>query len=396
MKEFPKLSLQELEEVLNLSIKHDRENKLITFFAQLSAFTDEDQFNVSFNAPSATGKSYIPLEIASLFPPEDVMELGYCSPQSFFHAAEFNKESGDFIMDLSRKIIIFVDQPNPDLLSRLRSILSHDKKEMITKITDKSERKGMRTKTVRIIGYPSVIHCSAGLRMDEQEATRMFLLSPEISQEKIYSAVHEKAMKDANRSIYRYIQGNNEKRVMLQSRIRAIRDAHITQIVVPNPEAVFERFVAKYKSLKPRHSRDIGRVLSLAKIHALLNLWDRTRNNSVLETCEEDINGAFKIWDFISKSQDLNLPPYNLEFFEKIVIPASSSDSGYATKRKIIETHLRVYGRPLDDWRFRVQIIPTLEGAGLLSIENDPSDARSRVYRPIITTNGTDGDVGCI
>ena len=50
---------------------------------------------------------------------------------SFFHdAAGYDKEKNIYIIDLSRKILIFLDQPHNQLLERLRPILSHDKKEI--------------------------------------------------------------------------------------------------------------------------------------------------------------------------------------------------------------------------------------------------------------------------
>ena len=84
-KKFPPLSIDQLNEILGLTIKSDNNNKIITFLSLLSAFTDNNQFNISFNAPSSSGKSYIPLEISSLFPKEDVRCIGHASPTSFFH-----------------------------------------------------------------------------------------------------------------------------------------------------------------------------------------------------------------------------------------------------------------------------------------------------------------------
>src|SRR3989344_2991109 len=114
---FKPLNAQDLAEILGLTIKRDDTNKVITFLAQLSAYTYDSQINLSFNAPSSTGKSFIPTEIANLFPQEDVMEVGYCSPTAFFHDyGKFDKEAGGYFVDLSRKIIIFLDQPHTLLL----------------------------------------------------------------------------------------------------------------------------------------------------------------------------------------------------------------------------------------------------------------------------------------
>ncbi|PIR78184.1 MAG: hypothetical protein COU28_03035, partial [Candidatus Magasanikbacteria bacterium CG10_big_fil_rev_8_21_14_0_10_36_16] len=183
---FKPLTSEDIIRVLGLTIKKDEENKLITFLCALSAYTEQSQFNLSFNAPSSTGKSFIPMEVSTLFPNEDVMKLGDCSPKAFFHEqGDYDKETNTMLVDLSRKILIFLDQPHNSLLERLRSLLSHDQKEMISKITDKNQKGGNKTKTVILRGYPAVIFCSAGLEIDEQESTRFILLSPQTSQEKL-------------------------------------------------------------------------------------------------------------------------------------------------------------------------------------------------------------------
>lgn len=82
-KDLKPLTIDQVIKILGLTIKRDETNKIITFLAQLSAYTEDSQINISFNAPSSTGKSFIPLEIVSLFPDEDVIKLGNCSPTAF-------------------------------------------------------------------------------------------------------------------------------------------------------------------------------------------------------------------------------------------------------------------------------------------------------------------------
>src|SRR3989338_1037696 len=98
---FPILSIEELLEILGLTIKKDETNKLITFLCLLSTYTENAQFNISFNAPSSTGKTYLPLEVSALFPEEDVKAIGYCSPTAFFHdKCEYDQEKDMLIADL--------------------------------------------------------------------------------------------------------------------------------------------------------------------------------------------------------------------------------------------------------------------------------------------------------
>lgn len=388
---FTPMSIEELVDILGLTIKRDDHNKVVAFLAQLTAYTEDSQLNISFNAPSSTGKSYIPTEVAKLFPSEDVVEIGYTSPTAFFHdAGEFNKERGGYIVNLSRKIMIFLDQPHDMLLQHLRPMLSHDKKEICIKITDKSQKHGLRTKNVFLIGFPVVIFCTAGLKSDEQETTRFILLSPEIGQEKIREAVQSKINKESNDKFYGDQLITDSKRSLLRQRIIAIKEAGIKSINITNRDLVEILFMNSVGILKPRHQRDIGKVISLIKALALLNLWFRKQEDGILFADDDDITQAFKIWEIISESQELNLPPYVYNLYRDVILVAfrgRNSESGGGvmvglSRPDIMKKHHEVYGRFLPDWQLRQQIIPQLETAGLVLQEPDPVDKRRILIYP--------------
>jgi len=402
--QFKPLFSEDLVKILGLTIKRDQENKLITFFCELSAYTEDSQFNISFNAPSSTGKSYIPTEIAKLFPEQDVIEIGYCSPTAFFHdVGQYVKELNGYIADLSRKILIFLDQPHTLLLQHLRPMLSHDKKEIRLKITDKTQKYGIKTKNIILKGYPAVIFCTAGLRIDEQEATRFLLLSPETNQEKIREAIFEKLRKEIDPGAYKQWLDENPERQLLKERIRAIRLTNIKDIKIANPDKIEKSFFDKNKTLKPRHTRDIGRLIALVKAFALLNLWFRNKDDSTVIANETDIEEAFKVWETISDSQELGLPPYIYQLYQEVIVPAYKEKNegrteGFKevtgqlglTRQDIIQNHYQVYGRFLPDWQLRQQIIPMLESAGLIRQEQDPNDKRKVLIYPtaLLTISG--------
>jgi DNA primase len=398
--QFKPLSLQDLMATLGLTIKQDNENKITTFLCELSAFTDNAQFNISYNAPSSTGKSYIPTEIARLFPEEDVIELAYCSPTAFFHdTGEWNKETKGYVVDLSRKILIFLDQPHNELLARLRPLLSHDKKEICLKITDKSQKAGLRTKNVLLKGYPSVIFCTAGLRIDEQETTRFLLLSPEVNQEKIRQGILESIRKEADADSYKDWLDENPERKMLKERIRAIKLENIGQIKIENYKDLIEKFFNNNKVLKPRHQRDIKRLASIIKSLALINLWWRERNEDTITANTEDVEQAFKIWGAISESQDLNLPPYIYSLYQKVILKAweeKNSQQGLPviglSRQEILQKHFEVYGRMLDTNQLRQQILPMLETTGLIIQEQDQKDKRKILIYPTTQIHKNNGE----
>src|SRR3989344_4183227 len=393
---FQPLIAQELIKILGLTIKKDEENKIVTFLCELSAYTENCQFNISFNAPSSTGKSFIPTEIAKLFPQEDIIEMAYCSPTAFFHEVgepDPNRK-GHILIDLSRKIMIFLDQPHAQLLERLRPILSHDKKEVTVKITDKAQKQGMRTKNITLRGYPSVIFCTAGLKIDEQEATRFLLLSPEVNQDKIRQGISEVIRKESDNQKYSDGLNENPERQLLKDRIRAIKEADIKEVKIINEQYIRERFFSDNKSLKPRHQRDIKRVLAIIKSLALLNLWWREKDGSTITANEEDIEEGFKIWDKISVSQEHNLPPYVYDLFKEVIMPAwEEKDIGMAsgglTRQEILQKHYAVYGRTLDGNQLRQQILPMLETTGLVSQEPDRDDKRRMLVYPNIPASSS-------
>lgn len=388
---FKPMSTEDLEQVLGKTIKRDNSNKIIAFLAQLSAYTENAQLNVSFNAPSSSGKSFIPTEIAKLFPQEDVVEVGYCSPTAFFHqVGNFDKEKGGYIVDLSRKILIFLDQPHTMLLQHLRPMLSHDKKEIQLKITDKSQKAGLRTKNIFLRGFPTVIFCTAGLRIDEQESTRFLLLSPEINEEKIREAIIERIRREADSKAYEERLAADPERAMLISRIQAVKEEGVGDIKIPQMDIVEKRFLERIKGFKPRHSRDIGKVLSLIKAFALLNLWFREREGSIILANEQDIEEAYEIWDLISESQELNLPPYVYNLFKEVILAAYKDRNGEGdvamriglSRQDIMNKHYDLKGRFLPDWQLRQQIIPALEMSGLIAQEPDQNDKRKMLIFP--------------
>jgi hypothetical protein len=399
------MGIEEIKGILGLTIKRDDTNKAIQFLGMLLAYTEDSQINISNRGPSSTGKSYIPIELASLyFPPQDVIMIAYSSPTAFFHdQGEWDDVERVIRINLDRKILVFLDQPHDELLKRLRPLLSHDRKELLVKITDKREKKGMRTKNVKLIGFPSVFFCTGSLRVDEQESTRNIVLSPETTTEKIRESLYLKAARKGNPTAFKQLLENDCDRKRLQKRILLIKHAGVKQIILKDPDEIVEKFITKYPKLKPRHARDLERLVSLAQALALFNLWHRDRDvEGNIYISEEDIEKAFAIYGEIAECQELGIPPYLHQMFKDIIEPLyleknseckggegtlerySEYRSGEGTpkglaRKEIISRHFDVYGRPLPEWLLRQEILPTLESVGLVFEEEDPDNRRRKL-----------------
>jgi len=182
----------------------------------LSAYTNEP-INLAINSPSGEGKSYVLHKVGGLFPSEDVMFVAGMTDKALFHrpgrlviknevgeyesieekiakidsemedkeseiavtkdtnfkqarqnqVKELQKQKNELrknarkLIELSHKIIIFQDTPNPGLLIALMP-LSHDKYEVEYEFVDTYNE--IKTKTNVLRGWPAVIFASNRLQ----------------------------------------------------------------------------------------------------------------------------------------------------------------------------------------------------------------------------------------
>src|SRR5665647_1155148 len=135
------------------------------------------------------------------------------------------------------------------------------------KITNRSEKSGNRSENIVIEGYPTVVFCSANYKQDEQEKTRLLLLSPEVTQDKLRETIALKIHKDGNRYSYKREISKNSERTKLAARIDNIRKEKINQIVIPEElqSLIYDKFIESHPILQARNQRDIGRLVNIIK-----------------------------------------------------------------------------------------------------------------------------------
>ena len=402
------ITLDEVANVLSLTIKDDDSNKKIVFLCMLSAYTEDSQINVSLNAPSSTGKTYLAQEVAKLFPKEDKIEKSGASPTSFFYGAgKVDTNTGEKTIDLERRILLFYEMPNPMLQEKLRPLMSHDDKELHYSLTNKNKGRN-KTDEIIVRGYSATIFCSAGLRLDEQEATRAILLSPEATRAKILEAIRLRVKRGVDAKKFDEEVFWSYDRQMLMSRIVSIRNAKIDHIIVPNGEEIERRFLEIVGTLKPRHQRDIAHLMELIKVIALLNVWHRRDASGRVVANQSDIDEAFKLWQEFFESQNLNVSPVVLKFYKKYIVPAYVEKFAKANKcncelgeemrlnrtglshQELSSYYREAEATSLNGEQLRKEILPQLANAGLIEWEKpqtDDEDKRSRHIFPMVLTD---------
>jgi hypothetical protein len=391
------LTYEEVAAILSTSIKKDKAAKVISFCGMLLTQTNEDQLNVGYQAESSSGKSWIPLELSAYFPENEVQLIASASPTAFFHdGGSWDKERKVLLVDLEHRILIFIDQPHFQLQEKLRPLLSHDRKELIYKITDKSQKHGLRTKNVILRGYPSAFFCTTNMDPDEQEKTRMILLSPETDQSKLYESLELTALRKGNYEAYSKRITQDPKRTWLKNRIYLIRQWGIREVILPaDGRTVFEKFVKEHPYLQPRHQRDFPRIFNLIKGHALLNCFNRQKNekaDTILAT-DADIEAGFKLYKEIEKPNELGLSPYIHAIYEDVMVPLlrklTTDSEGEAinglSREDIMKRHYEVRHKPISPDMLK-SVLLQLESVGLIKQEADPNNRRKILVYPTVSS----------
>jgi hypothetical protein len=380
------LSFDETADILSVSIKKDRPNKLITFNGMLLAQTNKDQLNVGYQSESSTGKSYIAYEVSSYFPPKEVLKIASASPTAFYHkGGVWDEKWKAQVCDLEHKIVIFADQPHFQLLEKMRSVLSKDDKELTYWITDKSKSGANRTKTIIIKGFASFFFCTAKTDPDEQEKTRLILLSPEIGELKLKQSLELAALRNADTDVFSQLIEQDPKRMWLRNRILAIRQTGIREIIIPDRgKPVFDRFISEHKHLIARHQRDLPRIFGFIKAHALLNCFNRERlvngKSGTIIATQADIDAGFALYKEIEESNELGLSPYIYRIYTEVIEPKLDPIKGLSRK-DIRSKYFSVFHKSLST-KFEDAIIQQLEAAGLVQKEPDPEDRRKMLVYP--------------
>ena len=385
------MSVDDVANVLDTTIKNNRVNKVIAFLAMLLAYTEDSQLNVMFNAQSSTGKTYITLEVAKYFPVQDIKVYGRTSKTAFYYNESLMKhdDNGGFYIDLERRILVFAEQPDMQLLENLRSFLSHDLKKTPFILTNKSKNGRNVANEGYILGFASTLFCSANMRIDEQEQTRSLILSPESTAETVKAGVAESIARNSNKDAYLAKLNSDEARKSLMERILYIKSLHVGQIDISDSEYLESRFYENLRSTPPRVQRQIGHFISLVKGMALLNAPFRMAGNKIVAT-KKDIDEATKLWYAISESMFYGVPPQALDFYKNCIIPAYYVINEARTKKKgitydeLANYYFKQTGSYPNLDMVRKMFIPALQCASLISYDKDEDDKRQMLITPLV------------
>jgi hypothetical protein len=309
-------------------------------------------------------------------------------------------------VDLTHKILLFLDNPRPETYETLKPIMSHDKKEIIYRTT-KSDG-SLNVKETIIKGWPAVIVCSAKNEAKNEVwseiASREIILSPNTDVSKYHEANKLTSVKIGMPSMFTI--DNDEERII---KFYVERLCHsLKKLSVNGNNAVFNPFAEKMADLFPHNEgitmRHFKRLHSFVNIETLIsahsNMKIEYRHHSKKEkqifvvTSLKSIANAIKILGTIS-----TVAPEKIKFYNKIFVPLIKEkysiqakieeqqkdfklveDTQTLTANEIAEKVIKVFHKPMTPKQVQENYLKPLIDEGILEWKPNPDNKRQYLY----------------
>jgi len=417
------------------TVKRDVVTKNMVFLTGLSAFTNEP-INLFLRGESSTGKTYNVIEVLKYFPKEDVWLLGGLSPTALVHdkgklvdengeeielekkpvkphktdyqnERDYRKARQDYkeqketwikrlknsyyIVDLSGKILVFLEAPHIETFNRLRPILSHDNPQISYKFTDKTSRGKLQTQHVVIQGFPACIFCTTSEKYLQDLATRSFTVTPEITEEKY----HDANVLTGTKAAFPWEFERDFDLNLLEGYLRFLRnnlsDFHV---VVPYGKVFAEKFPSRF----PRSMRDFKHVLELVKVLTLFHVAQRPvliqkvedKEQCYVMAVREDYEFVMDLWREIRETTETSAPGQIMRFFHEVVEKISTDYPVFQVK-DLVDAWNSKFKQKKSSRRIR-EWVNFLCDVGYMTKNPNPNDKRSNFLTVIKEKNGEKGE----
>jgi DNA-binding MarR family transcriptional regulator len=458
-----------LDVILKEAREEDRLVKQI-FYTMASAYTN-NPLNLAINAPSGEGKTYVLQKVGDMFPKEDVIFLAGMTDKALFHGkgdlVVKNKDNGEYetledkiakidsdiqdkeseilltkdnnlkqglrsmisswkkerkelikeskkLIDLSHKILVFLDSPRAELFNALMPLLSHDRYEVEYQFVD--THNGIKTKSNILRGWPAVIFAQAIDYSHYQrypEIQRRFIITnPKMTTQKYEQAVDLISDKYGlpdfayQAKIVSDLEKERASEIILEIKQNMLA---ISDRVEPGKNNVIIPFNETVSNLLPKEKAfdmiTANRFFGFLSLLPIINIDKRPRillrrkGNPVLQTIPfalfEDLQEA----TFLMEHAD-GVRPYILEWYYDIFLKAyeskkepdsqvNSNDQIITEKRialtteQLVEKTKEIHKQSYTKKKILETYITPLSNQGYIDKTVSELDKRAKIYYPV-------------
>ena len=461
-----------LDVILNEARKEEKLSYQL-IMTMLSAYSN-NPINLLINAPSGVGKNYVINIVSSLFPQSDIVSLAGMTDKALFHRSGtlvIKNENGEYesiedkianidkeieekeheitqshdknvkqglrslitnlnqdkknlvkdsrkLIDLSNKIIIFLDTPSQQLLSGLLPLLSHDKYEIEYEFTD--THNGIKTKNNVLRGWPAIIIAQAldyskSPRFPEYQR-RFITTNPKMTKEKYNEAINlifdkcsvpdkvyqNEIVSDEDKDKAKeIIKGLKEQIQDICSNVKPGKN----NVIIPFRDLILES-IPKEKALDMTRANRLSTYLSFLPIvyfHNRPRLTLVKKGDTKIQTIPiatfEDLQNTISLMEYSD-----GVRPYILEWYYDVFLKAFNDKGDKVdtkinskgetleeprvalTSQDIIKKYKEEYNENLNSKQLLESYLYQLINQGYIDKIDSVIDRRAKIYYPIITT----------
>jgi hypothetical protein len=430
-------------------------------YTALSSYIQNDPINLAILAPTSEGKTYAVEECMKIFPKQDVLTIGSMSTKALIRKKgilvdKYNQpiggrlkdlrkqketiknnpeekekiaeqikelyEDSKTLIDLTNKILVFLEPPDKELWNTLKSILSHDSLDIEFPFVNKNERDGLQTKNVVVRGWPSCIFCSA---KDESKwdvwpeiKSRFLISSPNMIVQKYQESTKLIAKSKGLPNLIQEQIIVSEKEIDLakecilavKQNIEKLRNSNKKKISVWIP--FYDLLQQELPSNRGTDVRFTKRVFSFLNVLPIIR--HDQRYSLVLENETSVIADLDDLREVLSITQNFDgIPKYKKDFFDDVFYPCykekttpnSNADGTKSeeiiavTTKQLCEFYEKVKGKSINSDILKKTYLNELLNNELIDCESSLINPRQYIYYPLVepalldntaTANNTD------
>lgn len=362
----------------------DEKLRLTVLLTGLSAY-GQNPLNLFLRGPSSSGKTFVVTKTLKFFPKKDVWYLGRLSPTALMHGygeTEIIDGVPFKVIDMSQKILVFLESPNIETITQLLPVLSHDVPEIEIRVTNKNGKGQNKTENVLVRGAPVTIFCTTGGEILKDLSTRSVITAPEITKEKIEGVLKRQREEATSPWLKNKI---SPRFIPIVQRSLELLSNHYKNVEVFIPDFEVLEMAAR---MDPRIQRDQMKLFELIKSSARLHAVHRPYRESEdgedrwIEANYFDVITGLTVFKDAEISTTSGLAPFVIDFFRHVCVPLREEQNQHTfsyvdMQRKYYE----VYGNPLGIATLRLERVKPLENAGYLTSTTDELDRRTRLFQ---------------
>lgn len=313
-------------------------------------------------------------------------------------------------IDLSGKILVFLEPPHRELWNLLKPILSHDLVKIDFSYVDRTDREGIVTKKVVVKGWPACIFCSArdesAWEVWPEIQSRFLITSPNMNNQKYFEANMLIAQKKGLPNLLKQHVLVSDKDLdtekqcveFLKIQIKsfyaanhASYDKNTNSVWIPYGGILSEAL----PSSKGSDNRVTERIFSFLNVIALAKGHLRPKLEYgpeilVIATLD-DLAEVLHITQNVS-----GMPTHKMQFFKEIFVPLFNSKKTLdedgnksekriaVTTRQLADYYKQETGKVLTTDAVRKIYLEELENNGYIDKEDSELDKRLKIYWPIV------------